>query len=316
MAKYRSKIGRLKKVPLREVWENEANDFSTWLGENLDLLEEVLDIHLSFVKNNASAGTFLIDILAEDLSGNPVVIENQLEKTDHDHLGKIITYISSHDAKTGIWISKEPKEEHEKAIQWLNEVSPADIRFYLLKVEAMKIGDSKPAPLFSIIAGPEPAAKKRGEEKKKLAKSHLQRKKFWEELLAKAKEKTSLHANISPQIWSWVGAGAGKAGMVYSYVIFKKGALVELYIDKGKGSEKINKKRFDSLYKHKKEIERLFGGNLEWERLDNKRASRIAKRHKGVGLYDEAKWPVLQDKLIDSMVHLEMALKEYIRRLE
>lgn len=310
------KIGRLKTIPLREVWKNEAGDFSTWLGKNLDLLEEKLGFPISFVKNNAPAGTFLIDILAVDQQGNPVIIENQLERTDHDHLGKIITYISSHGAKVGIWISKNPKEEHERAIEWLNEISPADVKLYLFKVEAMKIGDSSVAPLFTIKAGPEPGVKARGEEKKKLAKRHIQRKKFWEELLNRAKKKTSLHTNISPSIWSWIGAGAGKAGMTFVYDVSKTEVWVELYIDKGKGSEKLNKQRFDELYERKTAIEKEFGDKLDWERLDNRRASRIAKRFKGAGLYDENKWPMLQEKMIDAMIRLEKSLKPYIKNFK
>jgi len=145
-------ISRLEPVSLRELWPNEARDFTTWLAENLDFLSEALGMDLSLVEQEASAGVFSADILAEDGNCNPVVIENQLERTDHDHLGKLITYLSNLDAKTAVWITAEPRPEHEKAVHWLNEVLPVDAAFYLVKVEAYCIDDSSPAPLFSVMA--------------------------------------------------------------------------------------------------------------------------------------------------------------------
>jgi hypothetical protein len=147
-------ISRLEPVPLRELWRNETLDFTTWLAENLDFLGETLGMDLSLVEREASAGSFSADILAEDGNGNPVIIENQLERTDHDHLGKLITYLSNLDAKTAFWITSEPRPEHEKAVHWLNEALPADTAFYLVKIEAYRIGDSPPAPLLTVVAGP------------------------------------------------------------------------------------------------------------------------------------------------------------------
>jgi len=308
-------IGKLTKVPLRGIWEHEAKDFSSWLADNIEVLSEKLDFSLSVVEKNKTVGSFFIDILAEDEQGRLVIIENQLEQTNHDHLGKIVTYISSMDAKTGIWITSRPRAEHKKAIEWLNEVTPADVRFYLIKMEAVRIGKSAPAPLFTIVAKPEEEAKLRGEEKKKLARRHVLRKKFWTQLLTKAKRKTDLHANISPGIYTWVGTGAGRVGLAYNYVITKKCGSCELYIDSGKGQLKLNKKRFDRLHSHKREIERIFGDKLEWERLNDRRASRIVIRFKQAGLYDEEKWDRLQGKMIDGMIRLEKALRDYIKEL-
>ena len=156
----------------------------------------------------------------------------------------------------------------------------------------------------------------RGKKKKKPARRYALRKKFWQQLLSKAKRKTNLHSNVSPGIYSWVGAGAGKSGLSYNYTITGKYSSCELYIDRGKGYLELNKKRFDQLYAHKEEIEKIFGDNLEWERLGNKRASRIVKRFKGVGLYDDQeKWNKLQDKMIDCMIRLEGALRNYIKEL-
>lgn len=145
-------IGKLERVPLREVWKHEALGFTTWLQDNLDVLNDVLDITLSNAEREGSAGTFSVDLIAENGTGNPVIIENQLEKSDHDHLGKIITYLTALEAKTAIWIVSDPRPEHVRAISWLNESSAAG--FYLLKVEAVKIGESPAAPLLTLIVGP------------------------------------------------------------------------------------------------------------------------------------------------------------------
>ena len=135
-------IGKIQRVPLREVWKHEALDFTKWLQDNGDVLNEVLDISLTNAEREQSAGDFQVDLVAEDEAGNPVVIENQLEKSNHDHLGKLVTYLSMVGAKTAIWIVADPRPEHIRAVGWLNESSAA--AFYLLKVEGIRIGDSPP----------------------------------------------------------------------------------------------------------------------------------------------------------------------------
>ena len=148
-------IKKITRIPLREVWKHEALDFTKWLEENIDVLNDVLGLSLDNAESEQSAGSFSVDIVAEE-NGRIVVIENQLEKSDHDHLGKLITYLTMLDASIAIWIVSEPRPEHVKSIAWLNESSSAS--FYLLKVEAIKIGDSPPAPLLTLITGPSEGA--------------------------------------------------------------------------------------------------------------------------------------------------------------
>ena len=311
-----NQIGKLKKVPLREIWKDEAKDFTTWLAENIDSLNEAIEINLSVIEREKEVGDFYLDIVAEDSDGNQVIIENQLEKTDHDHLGKVITYLSNLSAKVAIWITSNPRDEHIKAINWLNESTPDDIYFYLIKVEAVRIGDSAAAPLFSVIAEPTDIVKEIGREKKEYAERHHLRKEFWTQLLDLAKTKTHLHSNITPPIYHWIGTGAGKSGIGYNYAITNDYGSAEVYLDRGKEFPKINKERFDELYKHKDEIEKTFGGKLSWERLDKKRASRIAFRLDGVGLKDKTRWPELQEKMIDAMIRMEKSFSPYIRSLK
>lgn len=308
-------IARLTPVPLRELWRHEAFDFTRWLADNLDYLEEITGMKLSLVESEASAGDFSVDILAEDGTGNLVVIENQIEKTDHDHLGKLLTYMSNLEAKTAIWIASQPRPEHEKAVHWLNEILPADTAIFLLQIEVYRIADSPPAPKFTVIAGPSEESRQVGSRRKELAERHRLRIEFWEQLQAKLKEKKiNLHANISPSKDHWISTGAGKSGLTFTYVILKDAGRVELYIDTQ--DQETNKRYFDQLYAQKDKIEAEFGAPLEWQRLNGKRASRIAYtiRERG-GLKNKDSWPELQDEMIGAMVHMSEVLAPCIREL-
>ena len=140
------------------------------------------------------------------------------------------------------------------------------------------------------------------------------RREFWRELLEKVRERTSLHANISPSRGNWISTGAGKTGIIYSYVILKDAGRIELYIDTG--DRETNKRYFDKLQAHRQEIETEFGASLRWERLDDKRASRIAHEiHGKGGLRDKDRWPELQDAMIDAMIRFERSFRPYIQRL-
>ena len=188
--------------------------------------------------------------------------------------------------------------------------------FYLLKVEGIKIGDSDPAPLLTLIVGPSEESREIGEKKKEMAERYSIRYKFWTELLEKAKEKTKLHANISPGQHSWIGTGAGKSGIAYNYSITKHENQVELYVDRGKDADLENKNIFDELIKNKDEIENVFGESLKWERLDNKRACRISRQFDNGGYRDEDKWSDIHNNMIDAMCRFEKALKPHILKLK
>ena len=307
-------IGRIKEVPLREVWKNEAKDFTAWLFENLDIIGEELDMDLTPDEKEAKAGSFLADIVAEDAFGQKVIIENQLEKTDHDHLGKILTYVSNLDAKIAVWVSNDPRPEHQAAVEWLNETG-SDVQFYLVKIEALRIDNSKPAANFSIVTGPSEKTNIVSGERKEMAGRHKLRLDFWQTLLEKSKKKTNLHANISPGTANYVGVSSGVRGLNFRYEATLKAGQVGLYIDRGKDSKDENKKIFDEFYSRCSEIEKDFEGELNWERLDDRRACRISKRFGYAGLSNSEERDKLQNDMIDAMIRLEKALKDHIKKL-
>jgi len=308
-------VGRLDSVELREVWAKEASDFTSWLGDNLDILSDHIGCQLSLLEREKKAGAFSADLFAEGPNGVTVVIENQLEKTNHDHLGKLITYISNLGAKIAIWITSDPRPEHTTAVIWLNEISPLDTSFYLVKVEAYKIGDSEPAPLFSTISGPSPEAKVRGEEKQDLAERHLQRLEFWKQLLDKAKEITTLHANVSPSKDNWVTAGAGKSGMGLSYSITMDKGSVELYIDRGPDRKEETDQIYGMIVRERDKIEEAFGGNLEWDKKEGRRVCRIKSHSTIGGLKNTDLWDEIQNDMIDRMNRLEKALRPFLQKI-
>lgn len=306
-------IQKIARIPLRDAFKHEALDFTRWLEENIDVLNDCLDITLSNAEREQAAGDFNVDIVAEDDAGAKVIIENQLEKSDHDHLGKVITYLVALEAKTAIWIVADPRPEHVSAITWLNESSTAS--FYLLKIEAVRIGDSPPAPLLTLIVGPSESTKAVGKAKQEFAERYDLRRVFWKGLLEYAKTKTRLHSGISPGRTNWIGTGAGRSGMAYNYVVFEHGAAVEFYIDRGKECDAENKAIFDALHAKRDEIEKVFGGTLDWQRLDNKRACRIRVAVEAGGYRDEERYSEAHAAMVDAMVRLEKALRSHVKDL-
>ncbi len=295
------------------MWKHEAYDFTTWLEENFELLNEITELNLTSVEREKSAGKFSVDLVGEDSENNLVIIENQLEKSNHDHLGKLITYLTVLDAKSAIWIVSEPRPEHIQAISWLNESSSGS--FYLIKLEAIRIGTSDSAPLLTLIVGPSEESRATGKTKKDLADRHISRKRFWTGLLDYSKKDLKLFSNISPSTGNWIGAGAGKSGMMFTFVANKNDSSVELYIDRGKEKDKENEEIFDFFVNHSKEIERAFGYPLIWERLEGRRACRIKGKLDIGGRDDEDKWPEIQKTMVDSMISLEKSFRPFLDKL-
>lgn len=308
-------IGKIEKVPLRDIWKHEANDFTKWLQNNIDVLSEVINLPLSNVEREQSTGNFYVDLTAEDNSGNTVIIENQLEKSNHDHLGKIITYLSSMDARTAIWIVSEPRPEHVSAINWLNESTAAN--FYLLKIEGVKIGDSDPAPLLTLIVGPSEETENVGKSKREKKERYVLRKEFWTIVLNKLKDKTNLFNAVSPSESSWLGAGSGKRGIQYTMWVTQDDARLSLYIDRGKDSEEENQSILEKLEQYKDEIESIYGDKFEWHKKDDERACQIIINIPNGGYKsDKEKLDSIGEKLAECMTRFEKAFSKHIKDLK
>lgn len=305
-------IGKIQRVPLREVWKHEALELTPWLQDNLDVINAITGLTLAQAEREQAAGSFSVDLVAEDESGRTVIIENQLERSDHDHLGKVLTYLVAFDAQVAVWIVSDPRPEHVSAINWLNESSAAD--FYLLKLEAIRIHDSPPAPLFTLIVGPSEEARQVGETKKEFAEKHKQRQLFWEQLLTRAESKTDLHRHASPSIDTMIyAANTGKRRVRYAYRIRHKTGLVALYIEREDAEENYN--LFKQLKAHQSEIEAAFGHALIWDHRDGRRRCSIEYVIEKGGMLDADRWPQIQDSMIEVMIRLEGVLRPYVASL-
>lgn len=307
-------VERIEIVPIRDAFRHEALNFTVWLEQNIDTLADRIGIELTVLEREKSVGSFNVDLVCEDSDGHTVIVENQLERTDHDHLGKLLTYMINLDAHGAIWVATEVRQEHQRVIDWLNEVTSADTNFYFVKVEAIRIGDSPFAPLFTVLSRPDIQTREIGEEKKALAERHILREAFWTQLLERSRGKTTLTENRSPTYDHWLAVAAGRSGINYNYLIYMDHAAIDLYIDFG--DHAANKSAFDQLLEQRESIEQEFGDTFEWRRMDDKRSSRIVKQYHGQGsLREEDRWATLQDMLIEAMIRFDQVMRQRISNL-
>lgn len=268
-------LSRLNKVPLRSVWKHEALDFTQWLAlpENLELLAETIGVDLLNAQTEVSVGQFNVDILAEDDAERKIVIENQLENTNHDHLGKLITYASGLNAEVCIWVVARARQEHEQAINWLNENTTEHANFFLIEVEAYTIGESLPAPKFNIVAKPNDWAKtiKQSSTGNKVTEIKLKQQAFWEKFREYGEENSKQIRSwqkTPPQHWYNITIGSSKAKLAATINSRDRLVGMELYIHNDKNI-------FNKLHSKKQAIEEKLGYSIDWQELPGKKASRI-----------------------------------------
>ena len=305
-------IGRLIEVDVRELWRHEQYDFSNWLAKdiNLEYLNDILGLTLTDVDKEVYVGPYRCDLVAKDeTSGITVIIENQLEGTNHDHLGKIITYASGLNAKVMVWIVKEAKEEHRAAVEWLNNNTNNDVNFFLIEIHAYKIGDSDPAPKFEVVEKPNDFVKrsKIKVDNSELNKRQSERLTFWEQfnqiLISRGKPFNVRKATTDH--WYDVAIGTSEAHIAINLVNKDGIIVVEVYIND-------NKELFDSLYSNKDEIEEKLGLELIWDRLNGKKAARIKHAIPGLNFDDHSNYDSLMNQSIDTAIKMRDVIKKYI----
>lgn len=306
-------LGRLEKVDLREVWKHEALDFTNWLAkeENVSLLSDTVGLDIEIIETEASVGSFNVDLLAKDSStDSKIIIENQLERTDHDHLGKIITYASGYDAETIIWMVKDVRDEHRKAVEWLNNHLDDKINIFLIKIEVWRIGDSKPAPKFGIVEGPNNWAKvikssSGGSRGNVTGIKNLQLE-FWTKLKEYGEDNYSKLRYQSPRPQHWYTfAATGSSGYDISVTVNsrEKRIGVEVYTNKSKDL-------FFKFLGNKEEIEKELGFSLEWMELPEKKTSRIIA-YKPFNINDREGWEDVQAWVLESVGKMRQVFAKY-----
>lgn len=312
-------LGKLEKVPLREAWKHEAINFTNWLAEpeNLQLLSDEIGIDISLIQTEASVGKFSVDILAEEENTNrKIVIENQLESTDHDHLGKIITYASGFDAEIIIWIVKDVRDEHKQAIDWLNENTNEKINFFAINIELWKIENSLFAPKFNIISKPNnwaKALKKSSSSQTSNNISDLKMKQFdfWEgfnEYIDNNNSKISPR-KANPQHWYDIAIGNSKAFISLAMDTQKNFITCGLFI-------KDSKELFHKLYNLKNEIEQELSFKLDWRELPNKKASRILVQNNNFDFSKIDNWDDYYKWLLENAENMKKVFLKYIQKVD
>ena len=269
-------FGEIKQVDIREIWPNEAKDFTPWLFDNIDRLGQALGMEIEVQEREADVGDFSLDIRAKDLNtGRTIVIENQLAQTDHSHLGKLLTYAGGFDAGVLVWIATELRDEHRKALEWLNEHTSPDVDCFGVVIEVIRIDNSKPALNFKTVVFPNEWQKDKGRNRTIVSSKGEAYKAYFQELIDELRTKYKFTEAKVGQPQNWNSFTSGVRGIVFSNAFSQGGKIrAEVYIDLKDKDE--NKKLFDRLVAKKELIEKEYGDRFEWERLDDRRASRIA----------------------------------------
>lgn len=311
-------IARLERVDLREAWTMEDRNFTPWLAENLDVLEETLGIELELEAQEKSVGPFSADILCREAgTDSRVVIENQMEKTDHTHLGQLLTYAAGLEAVTVVWVAKSFIGEHRAALDWLNGITDERFRFFGLEIELWRIGDSSVAPKFNVVSKPNDWSRKvsKAAADDKLSETQVKQREYWDAFhkVLNDKGRGDILGNRTPQPASWMGYGVGRTDFRVSAVMQrpKKRIQTELYIS---GSDA--KAFFGLLRQQKDEIERDFGDTLDWQELPEKQDCRIAHERREVDPFDESDWPRQHEWLADRLIAMHGVFSDRVRDLD
>lgn len=311
-------IARLERVDLREAWTVEDRNFTPWLAENLDVLEETLGIELELEAQEKSVGPFSADILCREAgTDSRVVIENQMEKTDHTHLGQLLTYAAGLEAVTVVWVAKSFIGEHRAALDWLNGITDERFRFFGLEIELWRIGDSSVAPKLNVVSKPNDWSRKvsKAAADDKLSETRVKQREYWDAFhkVLNDKGRGDILGNRTPQPASWMGYGVGRTDFRVSAVMqrSKKRIQTELYIS---GSDA--KAFFGLLRQQKDEIERDFGDTLDWQELPEKQDCRIAHERREVDPFDESDWPRQHEWLADRLITMRGVFSDRIRDLD
>ena len=283
-------IGRLTEVNIREVWKSESQDFTPWLLENADALGKALGMELDLHEAEHSVGDFSLDLIGEEVNtGNKVIIENQLERSNHRHLGQLLTYAGGTDPASIVWITDEFRDEHRAALDWLNERTDEETRFFGVEIGAVQIGDSPVAPQFRVVASPNSWQKEvKGSTAAGLSKRQENYLRFWTLFSDEMKAQGQTWTSRDPSKRLWMVFPTGTSLARYAAGITQKYVKVEIYINRGSQDE--NVQYLNTLRIYAEHFEKAIGEPLSWEPLPHAKAARVAV-YKEADFKKESLWP-------------------------
>jgi hypothetical protein len=312
-------LGKLEKIDLREIWRTEAQDFTPWLAQegNMAILSDTLGLDLEVEAQERNVGPFRADILCKDLDDNSwVLIENQLERTDHNHLGQLLTYASGLTAVTIIWIAAQFTEEHRAALDWLNEITDEKFQFFGLEVELWRIGDSPAAPKFNVVSKPNQWSRSISKASKRIESEVVTNFRqmqldYWTAFSAQLEGHPFLRRR-KPYPQHWHSFSLGRSGFNLAALLNSREQTVgvELYIDSDDP-----KAHFHLLKNDQAQIEAEIGAPLEWRELPAKRACRVLLFRPNSDFTNKADWPEQQAWLQTHAEKFHQAFANRVRLL-
>ena len=292
----KNRLDRLKKISLKEIWDNEAQDFTPWLAEekNLELLSETIRTPLELEAQEKDVGPFRADILCKNTEDDSwVLIENQIDKTDHKHLGQLLTYASGLQAVTIVWISAKFTEEHRAALDWLNKITDDDFRFFGLEIELWTIGDSPAAPKFNIVSKPNNWSKTISQAAKNISEgieseTKAMQYRYWQGLIDYLENNGSKLRTQDPRPRHWQTFAVGRSHFYIDATVNTRDSRLGIGL---KIADKNHAKNFyNLLVLDKEEIEAEMQEKLEWRELPDNTKSEIILFKNNVNLSDKKDW--------------------------
>ena len=316
-------LSNIAQVELREAWSNEASQFTPWLADNISELGTALGLELELREREADVGGYSLDILASDLNKDrPVVIENQLETTDHDHLGKLLTYAAGFDANVVVWLTREFRDEHRQALDWLNQRTGEDTHFFGVVVELWKIDESRPAPHFNLVAAPNDWRKEsvsRSAERKTGGTSEKgeRYRSFFQRLIDSLREdhKFTTAKLGQPQNWYSFASGYGQLFRFSANFTRDDQARVEVYIYIDSSDADKPRELFDGLKQHRERIEQELGYVLDWQPLEDRRACRVATVRNGTIDDSDDVLEEIHDWMVERLLDFRRVFDSYFQGL-
>ena len=312
-------LGRLNKVELRDFFENEARDFTPWLAEeeNLELLSDTLGLDIELEDTEVKIGKFSADIVGLDRSSNRnIIIENQLEKTNHDHLGKIITYSGGKDAGIVIWICEKIQPEHRKGLDWLNEISTEDYSFFGIEMELWKIGESEPAPKFNMVVSPNEwseSVKSGTSSTRTFTNTQIIQREFWTELKDYFIDNDTFLSMRTPRPQHWYSFAVGTSYFDMSIVIDIHKNIIRC--DFNMWGDKV-KENYSSLYEDKDDIENELGYELKWREMEGKKMSIVSFSNNVNGnIKDRDNWDKCFDWFLETTESFHKTFSPRVKKL-
>lgn len=309
-------LGKLSKVDVRRLWPNEATDFTPWLAleENMSRLGSALGLELEVEGTEVAVGPYSADILARDSAGDYVIIENQLTKTNHDHLGKAITYASVLGARTVIWIAPHFTDEHHKALDWLNDNIAGELSFYGVQVELWSIDDSLPAVRFNAVSRPaeivrEATATKSGE----LSETRRLQLDWWVAFREALVASKIVGSTQSPRGQPWYDVALGRTGVYLSNVAtsYNNRIGVRVYLHGKSGGDSA----LEQLSAEREAIERKIGEPLQWNpNPENK--DKVIAIYRDADLLDRNTWPEHIAWMLDMTRRFQDAFRPRVKKLD